>query len=98
MTQEDVSVKLAELEMRCKSLSHRVDTVEGMQQAISDLAKSVEVIATKQDYIAKQTGTIAQKVEVLEREPGKKWGEIVRTIITALASAVVTFAITKIFT
>lgn len=98
MTTEEIAAKFAELEMRCKSLSHRVDTVEGMQQAIADLAKSVEVIATKQDYIAQQTGAIAQKVEVLEKAPGKKWGEIVRTIITALVSAAITFAFTKIFT
>lgn len=98
MTTEEIAAKFAELEEKCKSLSRRVGAVEGMQQAIFELAKSMKVIEINQDSIAKQTGAIAQKVEELEKAPGKKWGEIVRTIITALVSAAITFVFTKIFT
>ncbi len=108
MTGEEIAAKLAELEQRCKNMSdrikqdeqsigHRLDMVERTQSSIADLAASVKVIALKQDYIAEQTSAIAGKVDTLEHEPGKKWGAVVRTVLAALATALVTFAVTKIF-
>lgn len=97
MTNEEIAVKIAELEQRCKSLSHRMDGVEDTQKSIAELARCVEVIATKQDYIAKQTDQIASKVETLEHAPTKKISGLFWTVLAAVLSSLATFVITKFF-
>lgn len=108
MTGEEIAAKLAELEQKCKNMSdrikeyeqsigHRLDVVERTQSSIADLAASVKVIALKQDFIAEQTSAIAGKVETLEHAPGKKWGIVIRTALTALVTALITLAVTKLF-
>lgn len=97
MTGEEIAVKLAELEQQCKSLSHRLEGVENTQACIANLARSVEVIATKQDYIAKQTDQIAAKVDVMEHAPGKRLSGLLRSVLAAVLSALMTWIVTQIF-
>lgn len=97
MSNEEIAVKLAELDQKCRSLSHRMEAVENMQTTLAELTKSIEIVATKQDYIAKQTEHIASKVEIMEQAPGDNWKTVVRTVLTAAVSALITFAVTKIF-
>ena len=47
MTPEEQAVRLAEVDARSKSNTHRIDALEKSQEVLNKLATSVEVMATE---------------------------------------------------
>ena len=87
MTNEEMAVKITEVESRSKSNTHRIDTMEKNQEALQSLATSVAVIATQQDSMRKTVESIDDKVSVLEKKPGKRWDSLVEKILLVIAGA-----------
>ena len=69
MTNEELAVKLAETEQRARSNTRRIDKLEQSTDALTRLATSVEVMATKQDSMAGDAGGQARQAV---GEPGGK--------------------------
>ena len=81
--------RLADVENRAKSNSHRIEKLEEYTEAINKLATSVQVMATKQDTIAETLTNLDKKVEIIETKPGKRWDSIVDKIILGIVAALV---------
>lgn len=100
---EGVEERMAALEQRCKSNSHRLEHLEKQQEAIYSLAASLQVMATEQKH---QTETIKSikddvvrlegKVDVLEAKPGKRWEGIVDKLVWGIVGAVLAFVLAMI--
>ncbi len=88
--------KIAEIEARSKSNTHRIDDLEEDNRALHTLATSVEVLATKQDTIESTVQEIKTDVKELKAVPGSKWEALVKTILTALAGGLVAYALFRL--
>lgn len=81
--------RLADVENRAKSNTRRLEKLEESTEAITKLATSVQVMATKQDGMAETLDRLDTKVELIEAKPAKRWDSIVEKIILAVAAALV---------
>ena len=96
MIAEDMAVKLAEVEQRAKSNAHRLEKLEASTEAISRLATSMEVMASKQEQVAETVDKLDGKVTALEEKPTKRIDGLVDKIIWAVCAAVISFVLARI--
>nr|DAI33322.1 MAG TPA: Hemolysin [Caudoviricetes sp.]DAJ91449.1 MAG TPA: hemolysin [Caudoviricetes sp.]DAT68922.1 MAG TPA: hemolysin [Caudoviricetes sp.] len=90
---DGIQAKIAEIEARSKSNTHRIDDLEEDNRALHTLATSVEVLATKQDTIESTVQEIKTDVKELKAVPGSKWEALVKAVVTAIVGALVGFAL-----
>lgn len=90
---DGIQAKLAEIEARSKSNTHRINDLEEDNRALHALATSVEVLATKQDTIESTVQEIKTDVKELKAVPGSKWEALVKAALTAIVGALVGFAL-----
>ena len=95
-TTEELSVKVAEIEQRGKSNSHRLDKVEERQDNLGKLVSSVEVLATRQETVETDVKEIKSDVKALTEKPGKRWDGIVDKLIWLVISGAVGYLAAQI--
>ena len=93
---DGIQAKIAEIDARSKSNTHRIDDLEADNKALHQLATSVEVLATKQEAIEANVSAIKDDVKSLKAIPGGKWEALVKTILTALAGGLVAYALFRL--
>lgn len=93
---DGIQAKIAEIDARSKSNTHRIDDLEADNKALHQLATSVEVLATKQETIEANISEIKDDVKSLKAIPGGKWETLVKTILTALAGGLVAYALFRL--
>lgn len=91
--EDGIREKIAEIEARSKSNTHRIDDLEADNKALHQLATSVEVLATKQEAIEANVSEIKDDVKSLKAIPGGKWEALVKAVLTAIVGALVGFAL-----
>lgn len=96
MTPEETAAKLADVDARCKSNTHRIDALDGKIDAINKLATAVEVMATELKHqtraveeIQCEVGRLGTKIENIEQQPAKRWSGLVDKVIYGAVGAVV---------
>lgn len=94
--EDGIQARIASVEARCKSNSHRIDELEADNKALHQLATSVEVLATKQETIEANVTEIKDDVKSLKALPGSRWEAVVKGVITALIAGLIGFALAKL--
>ena len=87
--------RLTQVEQRSKSNTHRLEKLEASTEAISRLATSMEVMASKQEQVAETVEKLDGKVTALEEKPVKRVDSLVDKIIWAVAAAFVGFILAQ---
>ena len=87
MNESEIVERLAEAEQRGKSNSHRIDKLEKDNEALTEMAGSIKLLAYQQKEANSKIDRIDGKVTALEMEPGAKYKRIIGYIIAALCSA-----------
>ncbi len=97
MTQEEMAVKLAEVDARSKSNTHRLDDLGDKVDILNRLTTAIEVMAAEQKHqgetmseIKSDVTALDRKVEAIEQKPGKRWDGIVEKIIYGVVGSFVT--------
>lgn len=92
-----MAVKLAEVDARSKSNTHRLNDVEEKVDTLQRLTTAVEVMATEQRHQTETMGEIkndvnalGKKVDAIEKKPGKRWDGMVDKLLYGLMGAVAT--------
>ena len=88
--------RLTQVEQRSKSNTHRLEKLEASTEAISRLATSMEVMASKQEQVAETVEKLDGKVTALEEKPAKRIDGLVDKIIWAVCAAVISFILARI--
>lgn len=103
MTQEEIVVKISDVEHRAVSNTRRIDKLEQQTEAIQSLATSVEVMVKEQGHqteaierIEKNVEKLDGKVEILEHKPAKRWESIIEKAILTIVGAVVGYLLVKL--
>lgn len=95
MTEEQIKT-LTECDQRSKSNTHRLDKLEAATEALNKLAVSVEVMGTNLKNMDTTLQRLDKKVEEQEAKPGKRWDELVKTVIGIVVGALLALAFTHI--
>ncbi len=88
--------RLTEVEQRSKSNAHRLDEVEKRQDNFDRLVISVEKLTIKEQNVENDVKEIKTDVKTLTNKPGQRWDGLVDKIILVVATAIITFALSKI--
>lgn len=87
---------LSDYKHRIGSLEHRMNRAEGIIEEIRDLTGSVKMLAMESKNTGEKVDNLTEKVEMLESEPGKKWGTVQTVAITAITTGIISMSITAI--
>ena len=90
---ENIDAKLAELEQRAKSNTHRLNDVEKRQDTLDSLAASVKVLAMREERVESDVKEIKADVKDIASRPAKRWEGIVEKLIPALVGAFVAWVL-----
>ena len=87
MNETDIIERVASIEARCKSNTHRLDQLEKSNEALTEMAASIKLLAYQQGESNKKIDAIDHKVSALEAEPGTRWKSLIGYVIAAICSA-----------
>lgn len=101
MTETEIAERLVKVEERAKSNTHHIEELKPIVEEIHTMSKTmVELIAeckhTNESVVGikRDVNKLSNKVERIEQEPAKAWGNmkktVFNTILGALAGAVAT--------
>lgn len=83
---EELAVKVAEIDQRCRSNTHRIDDLVEQTQTLLDLTTSVKLLAANMERMAAEQVRQGERLTALEKEPGERWNSMKRTIFTSAVS------------
>ncbi len=91
MDENDVQVRerLTAVEASCKSAHKRIDKQEVILENIRSLVEEMR-------FMREDLNSVTKKVDELEKQPGKRWDLIITALISASASGLIGFVISKI--
>lgn len=94
MTPEEMAVKLTEVDARSRSNTHRLDDMDEKVDTLNRLTTAVELMAAEQKHqtetmteIKTDVTALGQKVDAIEKKPGKHWDGMVDKFIYGLVGA-----------
>lgn len=93
---DELKIKLAEVEQREKSNTHRIDKIEERQDNLEKLTDTISVLANEQEHIKSDVGEIKTDVKTLTEKPAKRWDATVDKVVWAIVGAVVAYALSHI--
>lgn len=103
MNNEEMAGKIAEVEQRSKSNTHRIDRLEKQNEALQKIAVSVEKLAYAQerqsDDISEMKQSISKvrdDVDEMKEQPGKRWNKISEYVILTIIGIVIGYLFTQI--
>lgn len=92
---DDLSIKLQETTDRSLRNEARIEKLETEQKALSELALSVQELATNQVNMKDDLTQIKKDVRSLITLPSKRWNSVVEKVITLLVGAFVAWLLTS---
>lgn len=84
---DDVERTVIELDQRSKSNTKRLDRLEKTTEAVQELATSVKLMAQNLERMNEELEKQGQRLEKLEQQPADRWNTIIKTMLTAVVSA-----------
>lgn len=84
---DDIERTVIELDQRSKSNTKRLDRLEKTTEAVQELATSVKLMAQSLDNMADEQKQQGERLEKLEQQPADRWNTIIKTMLTAVVSA-----------
>lgn len=80
---------------RLTKLEQKVTYLEEQTSVMNELLQKVVEIGVKLDHLTDQLKSFSTRLTEIEKQPGDKWGTVVKTVLTVGVTAVVTYFISK---
>lgn len=81
MDEVQIEHRLAEVEQRSKSNTHRIDELAEEQKALNELATSVAMMTQEQKDIREDISEVKKDVKTLTNLPAKRWNDVIEKIV-----------------
>lgn len=75
--------------------NHRIDKLETMAEQLADMAASIKVMAVSMQGMQAEQKEQGERLKKIEEEPADKWNNLVKTVVTVIATAFITYLLTK---
>ena len=95
ITRFEVDERLKRVDDENNRQNHRIDKLENLTEQLSDMAASIKVIAVSLQGMQAEQKEQGERLKKIEEEPADKWNSLVKTIITVVATAFVTYFLAK---
>ena len=95
ITRFEVDERLKRVDDENNRQNHRIDKLENLTEQLSDMAASIKVMAVSLQGMQAEQKEQGERLKKIEEEPADKWNSLVKTIITVVATAFVTYMLTK---
>lgn len=89
---DEVSVRHTEQIKTCFS---QIADVKSMAESLNKLATRLELLVHEAQDTNKKVDRLTNEVEEIKEKPAKHWDSLVTLVITAIASAVITYFLTQ---
>ena len=96
MTEQELSVKLAETEQRARSNMHRIDKLEQQQKDLNKLVTAVEVLASREKSVETDVKEIKADVKTITQKSGRRWDAMIYRVLYVLIGAVLSLLMTGV--
>ena len=96
MTEQELSVKLAENEQRARSNMHRIEKLEQQQKDLNKLVTAVEVLASREKSVETDVKEIKADVKTITQKSGKRWDAMIDRVLYVLIGAVLSLLMTGV--
>ena len=94
MTEQELSVKLAETEQRARSNTHRIEKLEQQQKDLNKLVTAVEVLASREMGVERDVKEIKADVKSMTQKPARRWDAMVDRVLYVLIGAALSLLMT----
>lgn len=88
--------KQARMEEQIKGIYKRLDEQKELTESVHKLALTLERLTSAQKSTEEKVDGLANDVEEIRSRPGKRWEGAITVVITALITAAVTFALSRL--
>ncbi len=88
MSEHELFERVASLESRCKSNTHRLDTLEENSAVMQEMSLVVRELATEMKNMKEEQREIFSRLGDIEKKPAERLETIIKTALTAIVSAV----------
>ena len=95
VTRFEVDERLKRVDDENNRQNHRIDKLENLTEQLSDMAASIKVMAVSLQGMQAEQKEQGERLKKIEEEPADKWNSLVKTIITVVATAFVTYFLAK---
>ncbi len=96
MTEQELSVKLAEAEQRARSNMHRIEKLEQQQKDLNKLVTAVEVLASREKSVETDVKEIKADVKTITQKSGRRWDAMIDRVLYVLIGAVLSLLMTGV--
>ena len=88
MSEHELFERVASLESRGKSNTHRIDALEENSSVMQQMALAVRELATEMKNMKEEQRDIFLRLNEIEKKPAERFETIIKTALTAIVSAV----------
>lgn len=88
MIETEFVERLTKVEERSKSNTHQIEDLKPVISEIHTTSKTMVELIGEVKHTNENVSELKDKVDVLEREPGKQWSATKRTFFTAITSSI----------
>lgn len=92
---QEINERVVKVEEQVKTAFHRIEEVQKLTETVHRLATSIELLAQSQKTTERKVDTLASDMDAMKLRPGKAWDNAVKTILTAVVSAVAAYCLAK---
>lgn len=103
MTLEELTRAYIEVDERVTRHTEQIKTcfsqiadVKSMAESLNKLATRLELLVHEAQDTNKKVDKLTNEVEEIKEKPAKRWDNLVTLAITAIATAVITYFLTKL--
>lgn len=75
--------------------NHRIDKLETITDQIADMAASIKAMVVTMQAMQKEQEEQGKRLSDIEKKPADNWNNLVYTLIAMVATAAVTYIMTK---
>ena len=93
MNEDQIRI-LTEVDQRSRSNTHRIDQMQDKLEDYGEMVSTIKVLANEQGHIKDDVSSIKKTVTGLAEKPGKRWEDLVKTVIGIVVGALLALAFT----
>ena len=94
MTEQEMSLRLAEAEQRARANTRRIEKLEQQQENLNKLVTAVEVLAAREQGVETDVKEIKTDVKTITQKSGRRWDAMIDRVLYVLIGAALSLLMT----
>ena len=95
ITRFEYDERLKRIDDEDRRQNHRIDKLENITDQIADMAASIKAMVVTMQGMQKEQEEQGKRLSEIEKKPADNWNNLVYTLIALVATAAVTYILTK---